>query len=361
MYRLFTKPMSTNTSKIDHPLFLEIRKNIRAEVDKTVIYYRNSNITVSITHLCCQILKLLNVSMKRDLDSFVYGCYEETERIAKVLSLIHHDVPNPEPRDGLFYSKGITEFIVADESFFNHDLAYDKWDKLSPIKIYYHPFSDVNFPIPYGNYKNPIKERGYAIIGINIPMLALQYRAWFKNKDKIGDNLDRMESFILRYPIVNCIYRHVEIALFNRLMKKYNQEPVAKFYRLHPFNVVDYTRQVDTVLDGRVEILKKRKLSFNELFTMFNTVYGKDWRHLANIPHILQVRNTKWVLDLQVLNMLSFWLQLNKAGNVLENKQMTNTILRHLQSLENDAIYYKNVNMDLKNIFLIFRKTLEGN
>lgn len=361
MYRLFTKPVVGNTGKIDHPSFATVQRNIREEIDKMIIYYRNSAMTVSTSHLCCQILQQLNVSMKRDLDSFMDGCYEEIERLANVFNLIHHDVLNPEPRDGLFYSKGITEFIVADESYFDHNLAYEKWDKLTPIKIHHHPFSDINYPMLIGNYKNPIRERGYAVISINIPMLALQYRAWLKNKSKIGDNYDKMESFILRYPIGNCVYRHTELAIMNRLMKKFHNEPVAKFYRLHPYNVADHTKIVDDLLNKRIDILKTRRVSFDELFSMFNTIYGKDWRHLADIPHVLHVRNTKWVLDLQVLKLITFWLQLNKAGNVLENRQIVNTLLRHLQSLENDAVYYKNVSLDLKNTFLILRRELEGN
>lgn len=360
MYRLFNKNMGLNIGKNDYPLFFQVQKNINREISKVVAYYRNSSMVVDTTHLCCQILNNLNVSMKRDLDSYMLSCMEEVERLAKLFNLIHHDVSTPETRDGLFYNKGISEFVVADESYFNHDLAYKQWDKLSPIKVYYHPFTDINYPLLNGNYKNPIKEKGYAIIGINIPMLAIQYRAWLNKKNNIGDQFDRMESFILRYPILNCVYRHAEIALFNRLVKTYNKEPLAKFYRLHPTAIVDYTNMVDDLMKERVNILKNKKVSFDELFSMFNTLFGKDWRYLANIPSILQVRNTKWILDLQVIPLLQFWLTLNKAGNVLENKQITNTLLRHLRNLENDAVYYNTNNGELKHLFLVFRRILEG-
>lgn len=361
MYRLFTKPLAGNIGKIDHPSFITLKRNIKTEVNKMVVYYRNSTMTVSTAHLCSLLLKELNVSMKRDLDSFVDGCYDEIERLAKLFNLIHHEVLNPEPRDGLFYTRGIAEYVVADDAYFDHNVAIEKWDKLTPIKVHYHPFSDVNFPLLSGAYKNPIREKGFAVISINIPMLAVQYRGWLNNKDKTGDTFDRLESFILRYPIVNCVYKHTEIALMNRLIKMYNNEPVAKFYRLHPYNVVDLTKMADEITKERIVILRKRKITFDELFSMFYTVYGKDWRHLARVPRVLYVRNTKWVMDLQVLHLLTFWLQLNKAGNIIVNNQIINMLTRHLRNLENDAIYYKSSNIDLKNLFVIFRRELEGN
>lgn len=360
MYRVFTNPVLANTGKSDHPNFITVRRLIKSEVNKMLTYYRNSSMTVSSNHLVKQILEQLNVSMKRDLESYVGACHDEVSRLARLFGLVHYEIRNPEPKDGIFYAKGIPEFIIADETTFNPIEAYRNWDKLSPIKIRYHPFSDLNYPLLNGHYKNPVREKGYVIISINIPLLALQYRAWLKEKSKTGDNFDRMGSFILRYPIANMVYRHTEIAIINRTIKTYTSEPVAKFYRLHPYNVVDHSKLVDEVLLKRAEIIKTRQINFDELFNLFNTIYGYSWRQIAKPPKMVHTRNTKWVLDLQVLHLLEFWLRAKRSGNVLTDRSITNKITRHIRNMENDAVYYKTNSIDMIETFKKLRKELES-
>lgn len=357
MYNLFSTYDLDRSGTIDAPNFVNARQAVNNEVDRIVSYYRNSNFVVSPSHLICQILKHLNVSLQRDLASYTMICYDEVERLSKMFKLIHPDVPNPDIRHGLFYNSSTPEYIVADESLFDYSKAYERWKTISPIKVHYHCFTDLNAPLLNGSYKNPVQEKGYAVISINIPLLAIQYRAWLEKGSKEAGFINRVENFVLRYPLLNTVYRHMEIAMMNRTIHTYLGLPVGKYFRLHPINVVDVTRIVDNSLQSRKHILENGRLRLRELFNSFDGLRKTCWLQFIKPPLVAKTRNTKWVIELQYIRLTLFWLKYAKANNIYFND---NQLKRDLKNLETDAIFYKGSNYPYNAIFEEFKKELGG-
>lgn len=360
MYHNFTTLWMRKSITLDTPDFNNARNLITREMGRITAYYRNSNFVVSSTHLLCQILRQLNVSMNRDLESYVDACYFEIERLARLFNLIHPDVANPEIRKGVFYNASTPEFILTDESVFDYSVAWDRWEQVTPVKIHYHGFTDLNCPTLTGNYKNPVIENTYAVISINIPLLALQFRAWLENSHNLPKELKKLEYFIYKYPLVNCMCRHMELAVINRTMNLYLNKPVAKHYRLHPLNVVNMTSVVDSALLKRVELIKTNVLRFHHLFKMFQGISVKDWSRTVKPPTILPNRNTKWVLEMQVIDWFIFWLKHSKMNNIVLNPDIIYQAKRSLVALERDAIFYKGANYSFHGKFNELKKELEG-
>lgn len=359
MYNLFNHGKLNKGELFDVPSFNTTRKLINSEVDRIIGYYKNTNFVVPQTHLLCQILRQLTVSFKRDLASFTSVCYDEIPRLSMLFNLIHYEVSNPEIRHGLFYNSSTPEYIVADETLFDYDHAYKHWKKLTPVRVHYHGYSDLNVPLLNGNYKNPVRENSYAVISINIPLLALQYRAWLENEVvKYGDSasaasdetsiLKRLEHFVFKYPLLNASYNHVELALINRTLNHYRELPVGKYFRLHPINVVNLTDIVDRTLKERVAVLKRNKFRVHQFMSAFSGLKKQNWSKVLTSPEIVKTRTTKWVNELIYLEYTSFLLSyFSEHGIVFD----INPLKRTVRNLENDSIFYKGSNYPYNKLF----------
>jgi hypothetical protein len=178
MYQLFKDYQLNRNTKLDVADFLHVRKTLLREMSRISIYYNTSNFVVDNDHLINQLLLNLNVSTSRDLESYVRVCSHETERLARTFKLVHPVVSQPKSHYGTFYNADTREFIILHSNEFDYNKAYKQWRKLVPIKVHSHSFTDISGAPIDGTYKNSLGESGHAVISINLPMLALQHRAW---------------------------------------------------------------------------------------------------------------------------------------------------------------------------------------
>lgn len=360
MYQLFKNPPIDRNKRFDSANFSYVQKLINYEIDRVKDYYLKSSTIVENTHLLNQLLLHLNVSLNRDLESFTSACSFETERLAKSFRLFHPVCSNPEPRQGLFYNNNVTEFIILDDSDFNYQLAYEQWEKVVPIKVHYHPFTDMEFRLADGKYSNDINERGFAVISINLPLLAVQWKAWVEKVQRTQDVAPTTTKFLFRYPIVNMIVRHAEIALINRTLNSYANKPVASWNKPHPFASVDLDDKIDNLIASRKNYISSSNFKFDELFSVFYCVRKQDWFEVLKPVELAPTRNFKWVLDLSVIPYLNHWLDIRRDKKLYSNVSEINRLKRDTANLENDAIYFKTLTADMSSLLKEFKIKLES-
>lgn len=339
MYQLFKEVSRSRNTKIDSPEFPNARRILLREMTKISQYYRTSNFVVKGDHLINQLLLHLNVSIQRDIESYVRICSQETERLARVFKLINPVVSDPSIRTGEFYNADTKEFIILHAEEFDYVKAYERWESIVPVKVHTHEFTDLNMGICNGKYVNSLAEGGYSVISINLPLLALQYKAWVDKVQSRQEYKTQVVNFIHQYPIVNMQHRHMEIAVINRLMNTYRGLPVASFKSTHPMAVSNVDAHMDRVIRTRVDIINSGEYKFDQLFTIFSCLKRTDWFSVIKPIDIAPVRSVKWVLEIQILNYFEFFLQ--TRGNRSYNKQEITRALRDLRHLSSDNSYFK--------------------
>lgn len=354
MYQLFKDYQLNRNTKIDVPDFLFVRKTLLREMTRISTYYNRSNFVVESDHLINQLLINLNVSTARDLESYVRTCGHETERLARVFRLVHPTVSQPRAYHGTFYNSNTKEFIILHSNEFDYNKAYKQWRKLVPIKVHSHSFTDIHGAPIDGQYRNSLNESGHAVISINLPMLALQHRAWREQVRAHEEVKTQTVNFIYQYPLTNMIYRHMEIAVINRMINKYNNKPVAEKHKAHPIATINLDERMDHVLDKRINHLRSSQYKFDQLFTMFNCLIRPDWMTALRPIDIAPVRSVKWVLELQVLSYFEFFLQLRKDSGASYNNREVSRAWRDIRNLENDTASFQasfpDVNTKMMNI-----------
>lgn len=349
MYQLFKSDIFNRNTKNDAPDFLFARRMLLKEMTRIRNYYRESNRVVKGDHILNQLLLNLNVSLQRDLESYVRTCSIETERLARAFRLIHPVVDDPLCLQGEFYNGGCNEFVILHSNEFDYLKAYSNWKNLTPIRVHNHPFSDLTCGIADGNYVNSLSETGTVIISINLPLLALQYRAW---QEKVNQHLEYQNpvvNFIHQFPITNMIYQHMEITLFNRMVKIYNQTPTPQYKSIHPLAVSNLDEQVDKVLSSRINLLKTGNYKFDQFFSIFDCLTRQTFFEVIRPLDIAPVRSVKWVLEMQTLSYFEFFLQVRQDTQGKYNGYEISRSLRDIRLLENDATYFKANFQELNN------------
>lgn len=347
MYQLFKDYPAQRNTKVDAVDFLYVRRTMLRELTRVTTYYKNSNFVVKGDHLINQLLLQLNVSLSRDLESYVRACGYETERLARAFRLINPVVSDPKPHHGTFYNNKTKEFIIIHATQFDIEKAYSQWEKIVPIKVHSHCFTDTSCGLLNGEYENSLNEGGYSVISINLPMLALQYRAWIDKVRQHQEVKSQSVNFIFQYPINNMIHRHIDIAVINRLINTYRGEPIAMHKRVHPIAVVNHDERLDLVIEKRIDYIKKGNFKFDQLFTIFNCLKRPDWLAVIRPLDLAPVRSVKWVLEMQVLNYFQFFLEVRRDSNSTYNTREVSRAQRDLRNLNTDTSHYSAAHQEL--------------
>ena len=359
MYTLFDITEKDRRYRINIPKFTHVRDVLCRETEKVVDYYRFHTPRIPSNHLLIKLIHSLNVSMSRELPDYVATVEDKTDMIAKTFKFIHPTNSSATTFDGTFYNENTVEYIVASEEPFNIALAWEKWRSIVPVKIHSHPFSDMSIGIPNGNYPNHMT-KGSAVISINIPMLALQYRAWVWNEQNRGETSRSLESFVSNYVLTNMIKRHTEICLVNRTINFCTERPISEFTRQHPFMVVDYSGKVDEVLVSRDKYLSQRKADFKQLFLVYDTLYFDSWAEVLALPKIAPTRHVSWLFLLSYLPYIYFYLAVIQKQDSRLDRELAVSIKRHIGYMENTQLIPTNIDQhsnillqEIKNLLVI--------
>lgn len=313
MYNIFDPKLGPDTAFANKKVikFKHVKDTLHRSLGDVIAYYQRSNFRVSQEHVIYDMIKLLRVSTKRELNDYVRVAREKTPLIAKRLKLIHPTNESPVSVTGTFYNMYISEYLIATDNEFNIQLAWRNWKSISAVKVHSHPFNDMSMALCDGNYPTNGITDGYAVLTVNVALLALQYRAYceelYGNNIPIGPSQIRI--FIHRYVITNMLKRHVEIALINRTLSGAVQEPLMPFSKLHPIYVPDYDRRTDEVVTLRSEIINSTPMRLDILYRMFDCIWFENWLEVVKLPDMPPTRPVKWVIVLSYMRYLEFYLK----------------------------------------------------
>lgn len=334
MYTLFDITEKDRKHGISIPKFKHVKNIVSEQAQKVEDYYRFYNQHIPSNHPLLKLIYSLNVSLDRDIFSFVSAAQDRTDRLAKTFKMIHPTNQNVETWDGTFYNDNTVEYVIASEDDFNISLAWDKWESIVPVKIHTHPFNDMSMGIPIGKYP-PHLNKGAAVISVNIAMLALQFKAWVHYEQNKGERALRLESFIYNYVLANMVKRHTEICLINRTVATILEYPVDDFVRMHPLYVIDHTSKVDEVLKSRATYIEKSRVDFNQLHLVYGTLFFKTWASVLKLPKMAPTRHSRWIFLLAYLPRIHFYLKIVQRQDSRLDREVLQQLNRHIRYLDN--------------------------
>lgn len=221
MIRFFKEYISGNPSLITTGKESYIFRAIENKLQRVILNIRRSVYTVRSDHLLVQILQHLDTQSNSHNDGDFYRrVIIESERICSAMDITSVNHIQRNTQRGVFYNApGLHEYYIATPNGYLDSISSrEHWMSFQPVKVLYHPFCDLSMRIKDGSKMKSAGRsdllKNIAVVQIDIPLLALQYRRWREATDNY-DVRPTIMQFVYQYPIMNLLYSDTVVNYFN--------------------------------------------------------------------------------------------------------------------------------------------------
>lgn len=329
MYTLFNATSDINQGIVKFPEWTMTRDGLKRNLGLILSYHRKNPTAVKSNHFLVRLLHSITIPQSQNLERYYYNVDSLALNMSmalKMTSPIYRGVLF----QGVFYGPEVSEVLIANNAEFDFEAAHRNWRNLAPIQVLYHPVSHLAMNLPDGQ-KNG-SESGFAVISINIPMLAVQYRAFRLNEIAVAesDSQRSIMQFLRMYPIPNMLYSHLDLALMNRISNMYTGAPQGASSRAHSFYVPDYTPKVTQVYDKVLGSLERAGKNFAGVLKSIPGVILEDMEQTLELPKIAPTQQVIWALVMARLAAIEFLLRTTKEHPKIRNQREVNRILKDI-------------------------------
>lgn len=330
------------------PEWLYVRDGLNRNLATVLRYSRKNPTAVESSHFLVRLLHSIPVPQSHNLERY----YENVDAMALNVSMalkMTSPINQGKLFDGVFYGPGNSEILIAHNEGFDFEKAHQDWENLAPVQVLRHPMSDLGLPILDGD--NYGAEVGLVVVSINIPMLALQYRAFRINEDLVTDGeRDSQRSvmqFIRMYVLPNMLPSHLDLALFNRMDNLEKGAPLgASLYR-HPFYMTDYASRALYVQEHILDNLRKFSKDFSGILRSVPAVTKETMDEVMATPDLAPTRQVLWALVLSRLNAISFMFRVAKDGPGTRNQSEVSRFKRAALAWKSDHLMRSMLPLDM--------------
>lgn len=333
MYQLFKEGPLPNRGEQTLPEFRRIRDGLRANVERVIEYRRANPMAVANGHILIKLLMSLNVPITLEPEIYNDKVRDVALYVAKALRMTTPLAEGMAFSPGPFYGGHVTEVLWAHMDDYDTSLLRTNWRSLEPIRVLYHPKTDLALDVPDG--KRDSLEAGMAVIAINVPMLASQYRMWRQEQRETNTEQQRsMMQFLMEVPLPRMLPSHLDIAVMNRQIGRFFGVEMPIIKPRHQFAMFDWAPEVDRILDRTLAFMKGRAMSFDAIVSQTPTVYANDLHERLNLPDLAYVRQVQWAVVISRLALTTFLVQFNSQTHNHANQQYLNYLRRYLLAMD---------------------------
>lgn len=327
------------------------------ELNKFIRRERPLRTRVPNTHILIRAILNTNVSLKRQDQDLVDSVEDMQYALCNSLG-ITNATGKGKVHTGEFFNGDTKEIIYCTDDHVRVS-SFDKsdsnwWKKLKPVKIVSHPFTDLNFNIPDGDYING-QEAGRAVISISFPLLMLQFKYWCLNERRYDEtSLKPTHNFVYIYPLLNCVADCMNISMFNRLINIASGlgENNVKFQRVTSVALVDHSARLDAALNRLNFNLKKNRLNFPDVINNLPSLTDEG---LLVVPDYVPTKPIRWLdlvsrLEAYIFLFENFYATGDRANanqmyqiqmlKLLKSLESDKTIPTNFQSVVSEDVYY---------------------
>ena len=312
-----------------------LKAGLQRNLETTQNYYRSRVFTVKSNHFLCRILTSLNVPYSLELERF-HGNVDNKALVFSMVMKMTSSIYKGQLFDGVFYGPNTKEVLITDNSHFNLFDANRNWKNVQAVKVVSHSRSDLDLLLPNG--KNTSNENGIAVISINIPLLAVQYRAFLidQMKNKPLNGYLTTAHFVHMYVLPNMLPSHLDYCLFNRFNNLTLGSPMGESLIKHPFATVDYSFRVDKVYKQIRNDLMFRNLDYKHFLKTIPGVSQDDMELVLKMPENADTIQIVWADVLSRIDALDLVTRLGAEQSVNKNRGIINYFVRFFRMLSSD-------------------------
>jgi hypothetical protein len=318
MISLFNNLSTRIKGTIRLPEWNYVRDGLMLNLDSANKYYRSGAYAVGSDHELIKLLFGLTTSVDLELNQFYKTVDNKALTVAQQLGFTT-SMSKGRIFNNVFFSGKSREVIIVTDESFDPVAVSENWRDARPITVLRHGFDKIDcFPLT-----GKIESNGLSVFAINLPMLAVQYRAYRKWQDSYSADIVGRNSiyhFCYSYPINNMIYDAMDHAVFNRMIRLRQGVQTSDNTYQHPFHMTNFTQRCDRVLLALNESLDGMNRDIGNIALTIPLVARQDALNLIKLPDISESRQVNWAIYLARIDMLLFFLSF---GNGVRNQNQS--------------------------------------
>lgn len=319
------------------------KEGLRHNLKKVVEFYQSHSMAVESDHFLVRLLQSVTTPKMLKLDRY-YAIVDALSLNLGMALKMTSSISKGHVFKGVFYA-GSTEVLIADNAEFDLEAAARDWQHVQAIRVLRHPRSDLGLNLPDG--KKTGTEEGFAIIAINIPMLAVQYRAFRLREDayalSTGEPGRTIQQFVHMYVLPNMLYSHLDYVMFNRIYNLESGRPLGESIKPHPFYITDFAQKLNAVHGTIITNLKAVGQDFTGVLRSVPAVTKESLDDALSIPEMAPTRQVVWALALSRFPAIDLMLDLTEGGNQggaqTRNQQQLNTLMQAIRNYRTGAFF----------------------
>lgn len=337
------------------------REGLQHNLKKVVEFYRTHSMAVESEHFLVRLLQSISIPKGLSLDRYYANVDALSLNLGMALKMTS-SISKGHIFNGTFYGPGCTEVLIADNADFDVEAIDKSWRETQAIRVLRHPRSDLGLNLPDG--KRTGSEDGIVVVAINIPMLAVQYRAFRLYEDQYsletGEPGRTIMQFIHMYVLPNMLYSHFDYVMFNRIYNLERGAPLGESSKPHPFYITDFSSKLNAVHATILTNLKAVGQDFTGVLRSIPAVTQNNLDEVMSFPEMAPTRQVVWAMALSRLPAIDLMLDLSKGGNnggaQNRNQMQLNSLMQAVRAyrtgdyfgsvLPRDALYDVDLEID---------------
>lgn len=338
MFEIFQSTVVHPFGKKLPPEFDYVKLSYLRELLNYQDYYNSRVYAVKNQNFLVRLLTHVDTPLNYDIPRFVEVTRTRAPYLAKAFRMTS-EINYGDIHNGSFFGPGTDEVIIYEDTYFDPVYAERNWRRINAITTLYHPRSDLGFMLPNG--RDSSTDTGMAFISINLPLLAVQLRSFFKDQYvnrymSDGSSLG-IPHFVHMYVLPNMMYHHTDVVIMNRLMRLLYNEPMGKELLKHPFPLLNYTDKLDNVLIKVIDVLYDTRIDYADLLASLPSISSRDASICLRVPDMGSTRQVKWALVLSRLHIMKFLIDLAGADSIGINRSYISHLKGTLKRIKGGA------------------------
>jgi len=308
MYQLYRRQNFADDSPFQFARMTWLTDRIKDNFKRYLDLRATSTGRMDSSHLLSKILLNLNVEFKGDLDRYVQGCETAAKRLCGPLGLTSASSKGRLWTQGVFYP-GCPEIIVYGRTgkWTTQDLWRD-WRSVAPVEVVCHPITSTNIVELGVMNEIRIPKPDLAIISIDIPLLAAQWKLW--QSANPGKNI---ENFLTTVVMVAFQRSHLNVAFWNRLMALSDIKPYCDVDTNLPFGQMNMDAPSDEILKDVVVKTANKSMGSNQMLSTVPVFFGSNYLDEVILPELAPTAQVLWALTASKMEQAAYTLNIGKV------------------------------------------------
>jgi hypothetical protein len=319
------------------------KEGLKHNLKKVVEFYHTHSMAVESEHFLIRLLQSISTPKALSLDRY-YAIVDALSLNLGMALKMTSSISKGHVFSGVFYGPGCTEVLIAENAEFDPVDATRNWEHVQAIRVLRHPRSDLMLNLPDG--KKTGSEEGIAVIAINIPMLAVQYRAFRLQEDaytaRTGEPGRTIQQFVHMHVLPNMLYTHLDYVILNRIWNLLHGAPMGEG-KPHSFYITDFNQKLNAVHTTILTNLQAVGQDFTGVLRSIPTVTQDNLDEALAIPEMAPTRQVEWALALSRFPALDVMVDLTEGGNQgganIRNQQQLNILMQAVRQYRSGAYF----------------------